>query len=60
MEDALEGFEWHFVVGLRFADFAGEDEAEFACARFFVRLHRGDQLFWRNIWPRWERAHAAN
>jgi hypothetical protein len=36
MEDPLESFEWHVVLGNRFADFAGEDEAEFACPRFFV------------------------
>jgi len=42
MEDAFESFEGHVVVGLRFADFRGEDEAQFAGTCFFVGMHGGD------------------
>ena len=54
------GFEGDVVVGLRFAHFGSEDEAEFAGARFFIGVHGGDQFFWRNIGPRRERGHSAN
>ena len=39
MEDTLKNFEGHVVVGLGFADAGSEDEAEFACASFFVGMH---------------------
>jgi hypothetical protein len=42
VEDALESFEGDVVVGLGFADFGNEDEAEFAGAGFFIGVHDGD------------------
>ena len=60
MENALESFEGHVVVRLRFANTRSENKSKLAGTGFFVGVHGVDQFFWRNAWPRRKRAHAAD
>ena len=56
MQHALESFEGHVVMGLCFADARSEDKTKFASARFFVRMHEGDQPLGWHVGPRGKQA----